>query len=262
MRKRIFIYSIFILVGLATLLFAGTIREHLDETFKLQRGSKVVLSNTNGNVIIESWNRDEVRIRAEKIVRANDRRTAEKIMDEIEIEIDSKMDFLRIDTYIPRRQNGFWGAIFGENAQVRVEYRLLVPEKVDLEIGTVNGRVSIAEVTGEIEVHSTNGRIEIAKARGSVQAKTTNGGIEVELLNFDQGEDMTFKTTNGSIRVYLPAAFSAFVDARTTNGSIRTDFPIKVRGEISRRRLRGSINRGGGHLSLHTTNGSIKILER
>ena len=109
---------------------------------------------------------------------------------------------------------------------------------------------------------TTNGGIEVREGKGSVQAKTTNGGIDVELLEFEEDEDMNFRTTNGSIRVYFPENLRADIDARTTNGSVRTDFPIEVRGKFSKRRLKGKINGGGGRIVLHTTNGGIKILEQ
>jgi DUF4097 and DUF4098 domain-containing protein YvlB len=73
---------------------------------------------------------------------------------------------------------------------------------------------------------------------------------------------MTFRTTNGSIKVYFPENLRADVEAKTTNGSVRTDFPIEVRGKVSKRRLKGKINGGGGRIVLHTTNGGIKILEQ
>ena len=84
----------------------------------------------------------------------------------------------------------------------------------------------------------------------------------MEFLEFEENEDMTFRTTNGSIKVYFPESLRADVEARTTNGSVRTDFPIEVRGEFSKRRLKGKINGGGGRIVLHTTNGGIKILEQ
>ena len=104
--------------------------------------------------------------------------------------------------------------------------------------------------------------MHVYEAAGTLDAKTTNGGIEVELLDFDRGEDMTFRTTNGGIKVYFPHDFSAYIDAKTTNGSIKTDFPIEVRGRFKKNRLKGEINRGGGRILMSTTNGSIRILER
>lgn len=243
-------------------LDAGTLREKFDQTFDFRRGGKLILTNTNGGIVVEAWDRNEVRIEAEKIVKSRDRRLAEEIMKEIRIEIDHNDDYLEIHTKIPKHKHGFWGSVFGDRVSISVKYRLTVPRELKLDVSTVNGAVDVSDVSGNIRVKSTNGHVHVYEAKGTVDAKTTNGGIDVELLDFDEDEDMSFKTTNGGIKVYFPRNFRAYVDAKTTNGSITTDFPIKVRGEISRKRLQGSINEGGGRIKLHTTNGSIKILER
>ncbi|NIR51801.1 DUF4097 domain-containing protein [candidate division KSB1 bacterium] len=262
MRKHVFTIASLICVAVFSTLSAGTLREHFDETYRLDKGGTLLLSNTNGSITVESWDRNEVRIEAEKRVKARDRRLAEEVMEELKIDIRHKNDYIEIDTKIPKRRRGFLDSFFGDNVSVSVQYRLKVPSEVSLDISTVNGPVEVSEVTGKMEVRSTNGRIEIQESKGSIRAKTTNGGIEVELLEFDEDEDMYFKTTNGGITVYFPENFRAYVDARTTNGGIKTDFPIEVRGEISKKRLKGAINGGGGRIELHTTNGGIRIRER
>ena len=263
------ITPIFSLAFLGLLLFqysllnADTLREKFEKTFKLKSGGKVVLSNTNGHVEVESWDRDEVRVEAEKIVKAGSRREAEEVMERVRIEINHDEDYLEIETRLPKRRGGgFWDWVFGDDVSISVQYRLIVPTELTLDVSTVNGHVDIDEVGGQIRVQSTNGHIKVFEAKGTVDARTTNGGIEVELLDFEEDEDMSFKTTNGGIKVYFPENFRAYVNASTTNGSIKTDFPIGVRGKLSKRRLRGEINGGGGRIGLHTTNGSIRILER
>ncbi|MFQ6112771.1 MAG: DUF4097 domain-containing protein [bacterium] len=248
--------------GLHTSLIGGTIREQFEKTFKFKQGGTLILENTNGSVAVESWSKEEVRVEAEKIVKAKSRRQAEEIMKKVRIDIKQDTDYLEIQTHIPRHRTGFWDSIFGGGTSISVTYYLKVPHELRLDISTVNGGVEMEQVGGEIRVKSTNGRIRLFETQGVVDAKTTNGSIEVDFRDFEENEDMSFKTTNGGIKLYLPENFRAYVNASTTNGSINTDFPIKVHGEISKRRLRGEISGGGGTVDLHTTNGSIRILKR
>ncbi len=259
---RIKIFHIFCSFFLATSLIAGTHREKFQETYSFEKGSELIVDNTNGSVYVESWDRNEVRIEAEKIVKARSRRQAEEIMERVRIEVKQGRNYLEIRTKYPKRRGGFWDSVFGNGVSISVKYRILVPNETNMDISTVNGKVGITDVAGNIRVKTTNGGIEVREGKGSVQAKTTNGGIDVELLEFEEDEDMNFRTTNGSIRVYFPENLRADIDARTTNGSVRTDFPIEVRGKFSKRRLKGKINGGGGRIVLHTTNGGIKILEQ
>jgi len=259
---RIKIFHIFWIFFLATSLIAGTHREKFQKTYSFEKGGELIVDNTNGSVYIESWDRNEVRIETEKIVKARSRRQAEEIMERVRIEVKQGRNYLEIRTKYPKRRGGFWHSVFGNGVSISVKYRILVPNETNIDISTVNGKVGITDVAGNIRVKTTNGSIEVQKAKGSVEAKTTNGGIDVELLEFEEDENMIFRTTNGSIKVYFPKNLRADIEARTTNGSVRTDFPIEVRDEFSKKKLKGKINGGGGRIVLHTTNGGIRILKQ
>jgi len=72
---------------------------------------------------------------------------------------------------------------------------------------------------------------------------------------------MSFKSTNGSIKLYLPADANVDIKAKTTNGSIKCELPIEREDYSSSKKLSGSINNGGPLVYLKTTNGSIRIGE-
>ena len=65
-------------------------------------------------------------------------------------------------------------------------------------------------------------------------------------------------SSNGSITLTVPAAFSGQVDASTSTGKIRTDLPVTVQGPIGKS-LKGTVGGGAGTLKLRTSNGSIQI---
>ena len=240
---------------------AATATERIDQVFELSPGGSVELKNTNGSIEIESWDRDEVRVVAEKRIKARSDEDAEEALEHLRVEFEQTSDGLRIDTHYPRRSEGVLSWLFGDNVNMQVSYKLTLPRNIDLEAVTVNGGISVYETSGTMRLRSTNGSIKVSDAAGSVDAHTTNGAIKVELTELVAGEDLAFGTTNGSITVYLPKTVAASIKARTVNGSIQTDFPIQVSGSLSRRRLEGEINGGGDQIDLRTTNGSIKLLE-
>lgn len=263
MRVRDYAVSILVLSFLGLLAqsaLAHTLRESFDRTLPLREGGRIVLENTNGKILVEGWDQDEVSVRAEKIVKAGSRDEAAKIMKRVRIDVEAEEDRVAIYTHIPRRKDGFWDWILGDRVQVTVEYHLRVPKRLLLNVETVNGGVTVRSVRGTIQVASTNGGVRIHEAGGQIEVRTTNGGIEAEIVELAEREDMDFKTTNGGIRVYFPEDLRAYVEAKTTNGSVTTDFPVEVRGEVSGKRFEGTINGGGGRIQLKTTNGSIKIL--
>lgn len=235
---------------------AATLEELLDQTYSFQPGDTLALSNTNGSVIIGTWDRSEIRVEAVKKVRHRDKDRAQEVMDKLLIDIEQSAGRIDIETRYPKIGDSW---LSGWNVSANVEYTITLPEQADLDVSTVNGKVAVEGVRGRLDVRTTNGGIRIDNAGGTVQARTTNGGIDAELRQIDAGEDLSFRTTNGSITVSLPEEIHANLTARTTNGSIRTDFPVQVVGKMSRTRIEGEINGGGGKLDLKTTNGGIKI---
>ena len=243
---------------------ASTLEETLKKQFPAEKVKQVTLSNVNGSVLVEGWDKQEIQITAYKKVRASGSEKARELLEKLEVEIIESDREIEITTHLPRRHNsgGFFAWLFdvtGTNASVK--YEIKVPHKMDLELRSTNGGIQLFECSGSIIVHTTNGKISGDKISGNITAKTTNGSIEMEMLKLDPEEKMSLKTTNGSIWLYLPGDANVDIKAKTTNGRIRSELPFSERYEKSKRRLEGSINKGGPLIYLKTTNGSIKILE-
>jgi DUF4097 and DUF4098 domain-containing protein YvlB len=240
----------------STSLHAGEITETFDKTFAAKPA--VSVDNVNGSVTVKSWDRAEIRVEAEKTIDGSGD-AAKKAMAELRVDISEEGDALRIRTVHPKRgDGGFFGWLAGSNVDASVRYTVTVPRKTSVDLETVNGRIEVREIEGEMDLETTNGKIEIARSSGRVTAETTNGGINVQLATTTPGR-MELETTNGSVQLELPASFAANLDARTTNGSIKSDFPITVQGTIDRNHLSGALNGGGEELRIRTTNGGIRI---
>jgi DUF4097 and DUF4098 domain-containing protein YvlB len=243
---------------LATSAMAATLEEKIDRTFDAKPGMRVVLSNTNGSVKVGSWDQPKVRIEALKEVKGRGDE-AREVMSRLKVEISERSGDLVIDTKHPRSHDwGFIDFLFGNHVHANVQYTLTVPRNMDLDLETVNGRISVADVAGSLKVETTNGKIEAARCSGSVDAETTNGAIHAELVTVTPGRTMKFETTNGRISLVVPNSIGADIDASTTNGSINSEIPIATRS-VSRNSLRGTLNGGGPQVRLRTTNGGINI---
>ena len=241
---------------LSAAVTATTLEETFDQTFSFAAGDLLELDNTNGNVYIEAWDRQEIHILATKKVKAGSSAKAEAAMQDLQIEVEPSSGRIRIDTLFPRNKDQWFSS--GSSS---VRYEIKIPASADLDVRTVNGNVKISNISGDLQVGTTNGNVAVSESGGRLSARTTNGSINAELSDITMGEDMVFRTTNGGITLSIPATTQAHLTARTTNGSIRTDFPITVQGTFSKNRLEGELNGGGGSIELRTTNGSIEIGE-
>jgi len=164
------------------------------------------------------------------------------------------------------------------NKSVSVSLDVTVPNQTNLELGTHNGAVVIADITGQVRATTHNGRVITERVSGSTELETHNGSITCRQASGDAKlrthngsvkafyaetaspvSDISIVTSNGSIELTAPPDLSARIEASTHNGSINTDLPITIRGKVTKRKLTGTIGSGEGRLHLETHNGSIRL---
>jgi hypothetical protein len=245
---------------LATSAGAAELSETIDRTFDVRAGAKVVLTNVNGRITINSWDQPRVHVIAKKEV-DGDRGQLKKALQELRVEMQPRDGGLVIITHYPKDQQGI-ASIFdwlsGDHIDAEVRYEVTVPRTMNVDVSNTNGGIHLSDVSGVLELDTTNGKIDVKRCAGSLDASTTNGSISAELLRITKGQPLSFETTNGRIEVALPANAAADLDASTTNGSINSDLPVTTR-HTSSNSLRGTINGGGTSMRLRTTNGGITI---
>jgi len=257
---------------------AVTLKEPFQRTVPLRAGAEVQLSNVNGSVTVEAWDRNEVKIIAEKRVKTGDAEMARKIMEQTRIVVAQDAGGVRIETRIPRRGDGFFDWLFGNQVNVNVTYKLHVPRRAELNLvnvngaltvtgtrgkarmETTNGGIAITDVEGDLDLGTVNGGIDVLRSSGALRASTTNGSIDAELEDLPSGSDLRFETTNGRVSLRLPRDARLSIDAATTNGRVQSDFAVDG-GQPGKRSLQGDINGGGGTLYIRTTNGGVEINE-
>ncbi len=276
--RRILPLLLGILLLAAATAEAATLKEPFNRTVPLRPGSELSLSNVNGSVTLEAWDRDEVRIEAEKQVKASSAERARQVMEQVRIEVTQSAKGVQIETRIPRRGDGLFDWMFGNEVNAGVTYRLRVPRRAALDLvsvngglkvtgtegsgrlETTNGGITVTDVDGDLDLSTVNGGIDVLRSAGALRASTTNGSIEAELTDLPSGSDLRLVTTNGRVSLRLPRDARLSIDAATTNGRVQSDFAVEG-GQPGKRSLRGDINGGGGSLYIRTTNGGVEISE-
>lgn len=227
----------------------------------MEPGSRLHLFNINGGITVEAASGNRVEVVAHKrwtrgdpeLVRVEARRTAGGNAIVCAFwSADATCDedgYSRIRTRNDRNNRN----------DVSVHYTVRLPAGVHVTSNTVNGGITIADVTGEINAETVNGSIKAESAGGPVRATTVNGSIEATMGSSPR-DDIRYETVNGAITITVPADFSANLALRTTNGSIRSDFPITVQGRINPRRLDAQLGEGGPRVEASTVNGSVRLV--
>lgn len=140
-----------------------------------------------------------------------------------------------------------------------VSYEVFVPFQTDVDAKANNGGIRIQDLKGNITFQATNGGTHLSRLAGEVSGHTTNGGLTIELAGDHwDGKGMDVGTTNGGVKISVPASYSAHMETSTVNGGLQVDFPVSVQGKIVKD-MSFNLGSGGATIRAVTTNGGVKI---
>jgi DUF4097 and DUF4098 domain-containing protein YvlB len=245
---------------------AATATEREEKTIPLPAGGSFRLENVNGGIRVESWDRPEVHVIAEKKARAVTEEKAREALAKAKVVFGESASEVTVETVHPKR-----GGFSIGTPVVFVEYTVQVPQGTAVSVTTVNGPVEAKVPGSNLRCQSVNGAVEVAAA-ASLRAESVNGRVEfravsVESVETTNGEVVgvldgpqagpgSIRTVNGSLTLSLGPQVSASLAAENVNGS----FECAVPGlEVQKHRASGKVGAGGPDLTVETVNGSLKV---
>ena len=232
-----------------SVLARGNVLQESVETYALDEGGSISLDNVNGDVSLEAWEGNDVRVEYRIIG------DSEKQLDKVSVRVNSDPSHLSIETHYTNEKNRW-----GNSDHARVEYELKVPATARLDgIETVNGDLSIKGMRAEVDAETVNGSIEARDLYSDAKLGTVNGSIKAWFNRFEDDQRVSIESVNGRLDAYLPDNADVRIKAETIHGSLKNDFGIEVDKGFVGRDLNGKVGSGSARLSLDTVNGSINI---
>jgi hypothetical protein len=238
----------------------GEFRKDSSQSFPLNTDGGFSLDNVNGRVEIHGWSSNTVVINA-----AIHGKTSESV-EAVKINIDSSPEAATVHTELPSGMTGFsWSWLWFKNDgrnDANVDYAIQVPQNAHLKkISSVNGRIVVEDVSGNIAASAVNGEVQTRDTAGDLKLSTVNGRIEVEPTSLGGSQSVSLSTVNGAIEATLPANADAAVSASTVNGGMSSEFPaLVVNKEFPLgRKLKGTLGNGSASVEVSTVNGRINF---
>lgn len=257
-----------VLLGLVLFVFTAATGARGDEwtkKFTLTGKPQLRVDTNDGNVSVRTGSSKEIEARvltegwriSPEEVRILDRQSG----DRVELEVK-----------VPREQGSVG------HRSLRID--LTVPPETTSEIHTGDGNISIEGVKGEVRLSTGDGNVDARSLQGALEVTTGDGNLRAtgrfDRLNLKTGDgqidaevspgskmagDWFARSGDGNIVLRLPKDFAADLDARTGDGHVELDFPVTVSGSLRQSESHGKITGGGLTLSVHTGDGSIRLLE-
>lgn len=241
--------NIFLLLILSILLFIPPVlfaesAEQIDKAYPFSRDGKVYLENVSGNIVVKSWQKNEIKILARKVARDK------SFLDNVTIDINRTNNNIRIITRHNRSLNLL------QSTDVSVYYDLFIPDKAQLRVKSISGTVQTWEIGGRTDIETVSGRIEVVKSGQGVKCKTISGEINLEEII----GSAALESTSGKIFVY---GLKGSIEANSVSG----DIDIKessLADEVAMETIKGNMEAQGelgpgGIYEFNTISGRIEL---
>jgi hypothetical protein len=266
----------------------GLKKPETDRTVPVARGSRLVLSNDMGEVVIHTWERDSMRLQAQHGARTS-------------IEVDTNANIVNVrartggpsravdyeitvPVWMPVRVTGQAAYIGIEGVQNEVHAETVRGDIVirggagTITAKSIQGEIIIENAKGRVNANSVNEAIRVSGTSGEITAETTNGDIvltkidakylDVGSVNGDvlydgtisRGAQLKFVTHNGDITLVIPEDTGATFTVRTYNSEFQSNLPTKTVGEVRRgRRTTYVLGNGGADVDVESFGGTIRL---
>ncbi|MEO6333521.1 MAG: DUF4097 family beta strand repeat-containing protein, partial [Pyrinomonadaceae bacterium] len=219
--------------------------EKFEQTYPLAKNGNVSVSNVNGSITVEAWDRDEVKLEATKIA------DSKESLADVDIKVESTPDSFSVDAVY---KSWKWNDKRNENhnRKLVVEFRLFVPRAAVLnEIETVNGSVTVSNFTNITKISAVNGSVNATNLRGAANLSTVNGQVIADFDRVEGNTRINLSTVNGTVSLVVPSDMNATIKADSLNGNITNDFGLPMRkGQYVGRDLFGRVGTGEAQIKL------------
>lgn len=263
----------------------------IDTTIAFDRDGTVALSAMSGEIIVNTWNRSEVKVKASS-ERGEIRFEASRSRLDMSMRTrGSRSGDTRYELTVPENARVLSQSISGEISLRGIKGEATahtVSGDIDvadmgsrLDVSTVSGSARIIGVAGRVEVNAVSGDLELARITGEIDASTVSGEISIEgarssyMHAESHSGDISFAGTidpagryelsahSGNIMLTLPESASGVLDLETFSGEIESDFTMTLEPGRQRggrqRRMSFKIGKGGARISAQTHSGNITI---
>jgi len=261
-----------------------------DQTVPAARGTRLVIDNTAGEVVIHAWDRNAVRVQARHNTRAKiNVRAATGVINVDAIAEKGPAGSVDYDINAPAwmaiKIEGQHNDVSVEGVQGEISVETVRGDIIMKNIGaaiakTIEGAVEIDGARGKLTLSSVNEDIKVARAAGDVVAETTNGEVSLTAMTANNVEaasvngDIIYEGTlassghyrfsnhNGDVELTVPDNSNATFNVRTYSGEFTTSLPVKGpdSSQVRRgRRVAYTLGNGSADVELESFGGEIKL---
>ncbi|MEM9548263.1 MAG: hypothetical protein AAGA77_19935 [Bacteroidota bacterium] len=265
--------------------FKEEFTREVHKTFDVSSGANLKVQNKHGDIVIETWDKNQIQIDVLLKVKSNNSEKAQKFLNEIDIDFSSSRSHVSAQTVYPDNNKSWWSNWFGDNNNLdyEVHYTINAPSVISTSIINKYGTITQASIDGDCDVTNKYGDIYLdnisedlvlnlgyGKAKAGVVGNTI---VEMKssTLKIEEASDIEMTVKHSKIKIErlshmkLESKYNSFdigkVNTVSYSGKydeieIETIGTIDVEAKYSDLKI-GQLNQEG---SFDTKKGAVRIV--
>jgi len=153
-KSKAILLSLVLIIGLSFTLAAQEVRKELSERYKVSKDFALGIDSKYGNINLVNWDKNELEVKVEMLVKAPSEEKAQKILDNIEIEINKGSNGVDFVTQIENTD-------FGKKTFVEVNYLVSAPTSINVNLLQKYGNIYLEEITGDAKIVVKYGGLKV-----------------------------------------------------------------------------------------------------
>jgi len=245
-----------------------------EKTYSSESGKKINFSIVMGNITVQTWNKNEVKVtvkgdeKLKEMLNIEDGTSIGDINVKVKFQGEGYNDKIELSTdiFLPSSYNANVKTASGNlavsdlngNIDLKTAGGNIIINNTsgDLDVITAGGLILIENHSGDIDANTTGGKVNISSANGEIKVSTIGGNIDLVYSGVNEG--IKLSTMGGNIDVKIPSDTKADLKLNTLGGIISVDFDV-IDDKKNDNSLKGKINGGGEKINCNTMGGNIFI---
>lgn len=176
---------------LFTNMASGQVSEsrQLKKAFQINKSSVIDINNKYGDVSIETWEKDSVKVDIFVRVSEKSNDKLKKKMNDIRFDLTQAGHFIVINTIVGENNNMIYSefnklkeSIGVGESQVEIDMKIKVPNNLELKVSNKFGNIYIDDYSGDMFINMANGKLKAHDLSGYVNMKINFGDANINSL--------------------------------------------------------------------------------